>query len=117
IIYKEIAEGSAFKQRSIAASGPRHRLYDEIVAIMKSTWKHNPALSKRKMISKLLIRYEDKVDEKTLRDWITKGKLAPPRPRQNKNSDLVIPPEYASKKIFEGGGEVAPHPHNHVLTL
>ncbi|EIX3731617.1 hypothetical protein MKB79_004339, partial [Salmonella enterica] len=106
IIYKEIAEGSAFKQRSIAASGPRHRLYDEIVAIMKSTWKHNPALSKRKMISKLLIRYEDKVDEKTLRDWITKGKLAPPRPRQNKNSDLVIPPEYASKKIFEGGGEV-----------
>ncbi|MBP1523193.1 hypothetical protein IVZ55_19510 [Salmonella enterica subsp. enterica serovar Worthington] len=37
IIYKEIAEGSAFKQRSIAASGPRHRLYDEIVAIMKST--------------------------------------------------------------------------------
>lgn len=117
IIYKEIAEGSAFKQRSIAASGPRHRLYDEIVAIMKSTWRHNPALSKRKMISKLLIRYEDKVDEKTLKDWITKGKLAPPRPIKNKNSDLVIPPEYASKKIFEGGGTVASHPHNHLLTL
>ncbi|EIZ2106999.1 hypothetical protein MOQ95_001513 [Salmonella enterica] len=97
IIYKEIAECAASKQRSVSASGPRHHLHDEIVAIIKATWAKNPALSKKKMIRKLSIRYEDRIDEGTLNSWIKKENLAPPPPPpgQHKNSSLVIPPEYA----------------------
>ncbi|NUH55210.1 hypothetical protein HUK76_16200 [Citrobacter portucalensis] len=97
IVYKEIADCAAFKKRSEAASGPRHHLHDEIVAIMKATWKKEPAFSKTKMIAKLSRRYEGRVDDKTIKDWIKKEKLAPPPPhdRKYKNTELVIPPEYA----------------------
>ncbi|EBA9765726.1 hypothetical protein GL503_15030 [Salmonella enterica] len=96
-IMNEALQGAIRKNRSSAASGYRHHLHDEIVAVMTATWAKNPALSKRKMISKLLIRYEDRIDEGTLNSWIKKENLAPPPPPpgQHKNSSLVIPPEYA----------------------
>lgn len=89
-----IIDGAIKKNRSDAASGYRHHLSDEILAIMKATWKKNPALSKKKMISKLSVRYEGRVDEGTLDNWIKKEKLLPPTPKKYINSDLVIPPEY-----------------------
>lgn len=89
-----IIDGAIKKNRSEAASGYRHHLNDEILAIMKATWKKNPALSKKKMISKLAVRYEGRVDEGTLDNWIKKEKLLPPTPKKYINSDLVIPPEY-----------------------
>lgn len=95
----ELIDGAIKKSRSDAASGYRHYLSDEVLAIMKATWKKNPALSKKKMINKLLIRYTvngvTKIDDKTLKDWIKKEKLLPPRPKKYMNSDLVIPPQYA----------------------
>jgi len=90
----EIIDGAIKKNRSDAASGHRHHLHDEIVAIMKATWVKNPALSKTKMVAKLLVRYEDKVDEGTLKSWIKKEKLAPLTPKNYKNSALVIPHEF-----------------------
>ncbi|EKM4697874.1 hypothetical protein ACUBX1_001957 [Enterobacter hormaechei] len=90
-----IIDGAIKKNRSDAASGYRHHLSDEILAIIKATWKKNPALSKKKMISKLAIRYEGRVDEGTLDNWIKKERLLPPKPKKYINSDLVIPPEYA----------------------
>ena len=89
-----IIDGAIKINRSEAASGYRHHLNDEILAIMKATWKKNPALSKKKMISKLAVRYEGRVDEGTLDNWIKKEKLLPPTPKKYINSDLVIPSEY-----------------------
>lgn len=99
IYINHIIDGAVKKNRSDAASGHRHHLHDEILAIMKATWKKNPALSKKKMISKLSIRYMvnnvTQVDDGTLNDWIKKEKLLPPKPKKYIDSDLVIPPEYA----------------------
>lgn len=92
-----IIDGAIKKHRSDSASGPRHHLHDEIVAIMKSTWKKEPAFSQTKMIAKLSRRYEGRIDDKTIKYWIKNEKLAPPPPpgRKYKNTELVIPPEYA----------------------
>ncbi len=97
LVYKEVSDYAAFKKRSEAASGPRHHLYDEIVAIMKATWKKEPALSRTKMIAKLSRRYEGRISEETIKCWIKSEKLAPPPPpdKKYKNTELVIPPEYA----------------------
>ncbi|HAX5086150.1 TPA: hypothetical protein JZG55_003079 [Escherichia coli] len=92
-----IIDGAIKKHRSDSASGPRHHLHDEIVAIMKATWKKEPALSQTKMIAKLSRRYEGRIDDKTIKYWIKNEKLAPPPPpgKKYKNTELVIPPEYA----------------------
>lgn len=92
-----IIDGAIKKHRSDSASGPRHHLHDEIVAIMKATWKKEPAFSQTKMIAKLSRRYEGRIDDKTIKYWIKNEKLAPPPPpgRKYKNTELVIPPEYA----------------------
>lgn len=95
IYINNIIDGAIKKNRSDAASGYRHHLSDEILAIMKATWKKNPALSKKKMIAKLMIRYEGRVDEGTLDNWIKKEKLLPPKPKKYLISDLVIPSQYA----------------------
>lgn len=94
IYINNIIDGAIKKNRSDAASGYRHHLSDEILEIMKATWKKNPALSKKKMIAKLMIRYEGRVDEGTLDNWIKKEKLLPPKPKKYLISDLVIPSQY-----------------------
>ena len=95
VYMNHIIDGAVKKNRSDAASGHRHHLHDEIVAIIKATWEKNPALSKKKMIAKLMNRYEGRVDEGTVDSWIKKEKLLPPKPKKYINSDLVFPPEYA----------------------
>ncbi|EPA3973707.1 hypothetical protein ACQ1OB_002066 [Escherichia coli] len=92
-----VINGIVKKSRSKAASGPRHHLHDEIVAIMKATWKKEPALSKTRMIEKLSRRYEGQISEETIKCWIKSEKLAPPTPpgKKYKDAELVIPPEYA----------------------
>lgn len=95
VYMNHIIDGAVKKNRSDAASGHRHHLHDEIVAIIKATWEKNPALSKKKMIAKLMNRYEGRVDEGTVDSWIKKEKLLPPKPKKYINSDLFFPPEYA----------------------
>ena len=94
-VLQNIIDGAIKKNRSDAASGHRHHLHDEIVAIMKATWKENSSLSKKKMIAKLINRYEGRVDEGTVDSWIKKEKLLPPKPKKYIISELVIPPQYA----------------------
>ena len=89
-----IIDGAVKKNRSDAASGHRHHLHDEIVAIIKATWEKNPALSKKKMIPKLMNRYEGRVDEGTVDSWIKKEKLLPPKPKKYIMSELVVPTPY-----------------------
>lgn len=93
-LLETLVDGAIKKNRSEAASGHRHHLHDEIVIIIKATWEKNPALSKKKMIAKLMKRYEDRVDEGTIKSWIKKEHLSPPVPDKYRNSDLVIPPEF-----------------------
>ncbi|WP_142966616.1 hypothetical protein [Enterobacter cloacae] len=95
VYMNHIIDGAVKKNRSDAASGHRHHLHDEIVAIIKATWEKNPALSKKKMIAKLMNRYEGRVDEGTVDSWIKKEKLLPPKPKKYIMSDLVVPNPYA----------------------
>lgn len=94
VYMNHIIDGAVKKNRSDAASGHRHHLHDEIVAIIKATWEKNPALSKKKMIAKLMNRYEGRVDEGTVDSWIKKEKLLPPKPKKYIMSELVVPPPY-----------------------
>lgn len=94
IYINHIIDGAVKKNRSDAASGHRHHLHDEILAIMKATWEKNPALSKKKMLAKLMSRYEGRVDEGTVDSWIKKEKLLPPKPKKYIISELVIPNHY-----------------------
>lgn len=64
------------------------------MAIIKATWEKNPALSKKKMIAKLMNRYEGRVDEGTVDSWIKKEKLLPPKPKKYIMSELVVPTPY-----------------------
>lgn len=94
VYMNHIIDGAVKKNRSDAASGHRHHLHDEIVVIIKATWEKNPALSKKKMIAKLMNRYEGRVDEGTVDSWIKKEKLLPPKPKKYIMSDLVVPTPY-----------------------
>ena len=94
VYMNHIIDGAVKKNRSDAASGHRHHLHDEIVAIIKATWEKNPALSKKKMIAKLMNRYEGRVDEGTVDSWIKKEKLLPPKPKKYIMSELVVPDPY-----------------------
>ncbi|MCK7184188.1 hypothetical protein L8P14_13415 [Enterobacter kobei] len=94
VYMNHIIDGAVKKNRSDAASGHRHHLHDEIVAIIKATWEKNPALSKKKMIAKLMNRYEGRVDEGTVDSWIKKEKLLPPKPKKYIMSELVVPNPY-----------------------
>ncbi|HCM9217095.1 hypothetical protein L8O29_04990 [Enterobacter kobei] len=94
VYMNQIIDGAVKKNRSDAASGHRHHLHDEIVAIIKATWEKNPALSKKKMIAKLMNRYEGRVDEGTVDSWIKKEKLLPPKPKKYIMSELVVPNPY-----------------------
>ncbi|HCB0902052.1 TPA: hypothetical protein MYN01_002447 [Klebsiella pneumoniae] len=94
VYMNHIIDGAVKKNRSDAASGHRHHLHDEIVAIIKATWEKYPALSKKKMIAKLMNRYEGRVDEGTVDSWIKKEKLLPPKPKKYIMSDLVVPNPY-----------------------
>ncbi|CAB1209237.1 hypothetical protein ACYB9B_17605 [Klebsiella pneumoniae] len=94
VYMNHIIDGAVKKNRSDAASGHRHHLHDEIVAIIKATWEKNPALSKKKMIAKLMNRYEGRVDEGTVDSWIKKEKLLPPKPKKYIMSELVVPTPY-----------------------
>ncbi|HDT3786040.1 hypothetical protein P0240_16595 [Enterobacter cloacae] len=94
VYMNHIIDGAVKKNRSDAASGHRHHLHDEIVAIIKATWEKNPALSKNKMIAKLMNRYEGRVDEGTVDSWIKKEKLLPPKPKKYIMSELVVPNPY-----------------------
>ncbi|EPR8100119.1 TPA: hypothetical protein ACH1TT_004089 [Klebsiella quasipneumoniae] len=91
VYMNHIIDGAVKKNRSDAASGHRHHLHDEILAIIKATWEKNPALSKKKMIAKLMSRYEGRVDEGTVDSWIKKEKLLPPKPKKYIMSELVVP--------------------------
>ena len=94
VYMNHIIDGAVKKNRSDAASGHRHHLHDEILAIIKATWEKNPALSKKKMIAKLMNRYEGRVDEGTVDSWIKKEKLLPPKPKKYIMSELVVPTPY-----------------------
>ena len=94
VYMNQIIDGAVKKNRSDAASGHRHHLHDEIVAIIKATWEKNPALSKKKMIAKLMNRYEGRVDEGTVDSWIKKEKLLPPKPKKYIMSELGVPTPY-----------------------
>ncbi|GKK96324.1 hypothetical protein NUKP42_33210 [Klebsiella variicola] len=94
VYMNQIIDGAVKKNRSDAASGHRHHLHDEILAIIKATWEKNPALSKKKMIAKLMSRYEGRVDEGTVDSWIKKEKLLPPKPKKYIMSELVVPDPY-----------------------
>lgn len=94
VYMNQIIDGAVKKNRSDAASGHRHHLHDEIVAIIKATLEKNPALSKKKMIAKLMNRYEGRVDEGTVDSWIKKEKLLPPKPKKYIMSELVVPTPY-----------------------
>ena len=94
VYMNHIIDGAVKKNRSDAASGHRHHLHDEILAIIKATWEKNPALSKKKMIAKLMSRYEGRVDEGTVDSWIKKEKLLPPKPKKYIMSELVVPGPY-----------------------
>lgn len=94
VYMNHIIDGAVKKNRSDAASGHRHHLHDEILAIIKATWEKNPALSKKKMIAKLMSRYEGRVDEGTVDSWIKKEKLLPPKPKKYIVSELVVPDPY-----------------------
>lgn len=89
VIYKEIAAGAAYMDRKKAASGSRHQQKDEIIDVIRETWKAYPWGSKNRMIQNILSRY--RVVEKTLKLWMKEEGLAPIEAVMNRNYPLEIP--------------------------
>jgi len=59
------------------ASGPKHKLYPEILDIMIATWDKNKHASKRQMIKKLKDEFGPSVSKSALKDWIALHELGP----------------------------------------
>jgi hypothetical protein len=91
-VVRNISKDAIRRQYSKAASRPRNKLHDEILGIIKATWEKHPAGSKKEMIRRIMTNYPEKVDESTLKRWIKKANLTPPRPAGGyKNFNLVFP--------------------------
>ncbi|ELE9730124.1 hypothetical protein RM407_003816 [Enterobacter kobei] len=89
LIFEKIAENAARKSRSVAASAPRHPQKDEILDVMRATWRTYPWASKNKMILRVTESY--RVAEKTLKNWMSEEGLKPLEKVKNKKFHLVIP--------------------------
>lgn len=76
--------------RSVA-SVPRNQYYAEIMEIIKLTWDKHPNGSKKRMISLISEAYKNKVDESSLKRWIKKSGLTPPKPTKYLPFSLVVP--------------------------
>lgn len=89
LIYEKIAENAARISRSVAASGPRHPQRDEIIDVMRATWRKYPWASKNKMILRVTESY--RVAVKTLKTWMSEEGLKPLEKVKNKKFLLFIP--------------------------
>lgn len=80
-------------KNSNIASGPKNKLYDEIISIMILTWKKHPFASKNRMIKKIVEHFgEERISRPTLDRWIKINKLGPEMVvRPAPEFSLVIP--------------------------
>lgn len=86
-----IAESMKSECMSSIASKPRNKYHNEIMEIIKLTWEKHPCGSKNEMIRQILAHYPGKVDESTIKRWIKKSGLTPPKPRKYLKFSLVFP--------------------------
>ncbi|EIQ0071662.1 hypothetical protein LUG81_004626, partial [Salmonella enterica] len=73
------------------SSKTRHKHYDEIIQIIKNTWKKYPSGSKKEMVRQIVEHFKGEVNESTLLRWIKKENLTPPRPVRYTSLKLVFP--------------------------
>ncbi|MDK9583191.1 hypothetical protein [Lelliottia wanjuensis] len=90
-ILEEIVALSTSEYMRKIASSPRNENYETIIKIIKLTWEKYPRMSKKELIRQLLEYYNKKVDESTLKRWIKKENLTPPRPEKYGSGSLVFP--------------------------
>ncbi len=81
------------KKNKDIASGPKNKLHDEIVTIMKLTWQKHQFASKNRMINKIIDRFgEARISRPTLERWIKLHGLGPVKIiRPAPDFSLVIP--------------------------
>ncbi|EAW1172739.1 hypothetical protein S922_14125 [Salmonella enterica subsp. enterica] len=72
------------------SSKTRHKHYDEIIQIIKNTWKKYPSGSKKEMVRQIIEHFKGEVNESTLLRWIKKENLTPPRPSRYTTLTLVL---------------------------
>lgn len=66
------------KKNKEIASGPKNKLHDEIITIMKLTWEKYQFASKNRMIKKIIDHFgEDRISRPTLERWIRLYALGP----------------------------------------
>jgi len=66
------------KKNKNIASGPKNKLHDEIIAIMKLTWGRHQYASKNRMIKKIMEHFgEERISRPTLERWIKLYGLGP----------------------------------------
>ncbi|AYY74538.1 MULTISPECIES: hypothetical protein [Citrobacter] len=77
------------KQRK-NSSQPRNPNYAKAIRILKDTWEKYPAASKNEMLSKLHQYFNGSVSKDSIKRWIKKSKLQPPKPDKYTAFSLVI---------------------------
>lgn len=82
-----LISGASKFQRSQAASGSRHRQKEEIMEVIRNTWKEHPWVSKTRMQRAILEEY--KVCEKTLKFWLKEAGYGKVAVIKNKKFSLV----------------------------
>lgn len=72
------------------SSKPRNPNYALAIKIIKDTWAKYPEASKNEMCSKLHLYFNGTVSKDTLKRWIKKSKLQPPKPLKYSSFSLVV---------------------------
>ena len=79
----------SLKQR-VNSSQPRNPNYALAMEIIRNTWRKHPAASKAGMCAKLHQHFNGAVSKDTIKRWIKKSKLQPPKPEKYTAFSLVL---------------------------
>ncbi|EAT7397336.1 hypothetical protein E3N32_07975 [Salmonella enterica] len=88
-VYHSSKVAERLKQR-VNSSQPRNRNYAMAIKIIRDTWDLYPAASKNEMCSKLHLHFKGTVSKDTIKRWIKKSNLQPPKPAKYTAFSLVI---------------------------
>lgn len=87
----EISKQAIAEHQREKASKPRNHYYNEVMHVIKLTWKKYPKASKTGLLNELSVYYHGKVSKNTLDKWIKESGAQPPRPDKYSSFELVHP--------------------------
>ncbi len=94
-LHKRLVNRAVSDHQREKARKQRNPYYNEVMLVIKLTWRKYPKASKTGLLNRLSSYYDGKVSRNTLNKWIKESGAQPPKPDKYSSFVLVHPPPTA----------------------